>query len=403
MRDTLRRIVQSMVFAAAAGYGLGAKAGAQKPPVAGSKTAIQAQVQQLRDSGKSREAAAQLKQYLLKHPADADAMATLAQLDLEAGDGEGAHRLLEQAQRLLEQELRADPTSPAANLGAGRMLLNAGEYPQAMDRFETVLLTHPENTDARGMEMQAATKLAAQAQAAGHPEAALEVWEHARLSLPDDPALLLALGMQAFDLHRLPEAAAALQVALKLRPEDPDILYGAARIALDQQQMPTAEQDMRRYLELRPGDASAHFGLGHMYAMEQRSDAARAEFERSIELQPVQTESYYQIGELDLEAQQDAAAEALFQRVIGRDPNHGGALTGLGEIAFHARHYAEAEVYLSRAVKAAPEYGTAHYYRGLVLARLGRAAESDAELQQATQLGHDAGAPAQGGPAVPAQ
>lgn len=343
-----------------------------------------ARAQALRAEHKGAEAEVLLQRYLSKYYNDPDALTLLAQIKLDGGSRE-------EAQTLLVQALEAHPDSLAANRLAGSMLLQAQQYPQAMDRFETVLAVQPKDKEARQGEREAATRLATTVRSAGAEEVTLQVLEHARSKLPDDPELLLALGMEAVDVHKLPEAAEALQVARKLSPTSPDILYGLVRVEIDQQHLEAAERDMRSYLALRPSDASAYFGLGHIYAMEQRSEDARKEFERSLHLQPIQTESYYEIGQLDLNAQNDAQAKPLFQKVIARDPNHGGALVGLGQIAFRDKDYAAAESYLVRAVKAAPKYPPAHYYYGLTLSRLGRKAEADQELQLSTQLGHDAG------------
>jgi tetratricopeptide (TPR) repeat protein len=304
----------------------------------------------------------------------------LGQLRIDQGDQPGAEKQFLSA-------LAASPNSIAANLAMGDLLLSVHRNPEAMDRFETVLAIDRANPNARHGELAAATELALTARRSGHPEVAFEVLQHARIKLPDDPDLLLELGIQATELYLYPAAEEALNAARNLRPSDPGTLYALARMETERQHLEAAEADFRIYLAAQPNDASAHYGLGHVLAMQQRTVEARAEFERSIQLQPVQTESYYQIGQIELEAHQDAKADALFRRVLERDPAHGGSLTGLGVLAFRAKDYVKAEQYLAAAEKSAPSYGPAHYYRGLALAHLGRKDEGDAELREATRLG----------------
>lgn len=325
------------------------------------------------------EAQQVLNTFLSQHGDDADVLTLLAQFRLDESDPIGAMGLLTRA-------LTASPNSPAANLMAGQLLVIEHRYPEAMDRFETVLAIDLRNSEARKGEVTAATDLAISARRDGHPEAALTALEHARSKLPDDPGLLLDLGIQAEELGRIPEAAEALQEARKLDSKNPDVIYALARLEMAEQHVQDAEADLRAYLAMRPEDASAHFGLGHVLSMEQKNDQARAEFERSIELQPVQTESYYELGQIELEMQHDAAAEPLFAKVLARDPKHGGALTGMGTIEFRKKDYTQAEQYLARAEAAAPDYQPAHYYRGLALARMGRAEESRTELATAAEL-----------------
>ncbi len=220
----------------------------------------------------------------------------------------------------------------------------------------------------------------------GDGPAALACLEQARVSHPEDPVLLTDLGVQAYDLQRLTEAAEALNTALRLQPNSPTAQYALARVELDRQHMPQAEALFRAYLAQRPKDASAHYGFGHLLQMQQHNDEAAAEFHRSIDLQPAQTESYYQLGQMDLDVHHDTEARVLFTKVLSRFSAHGGALTGIGILDFRAKNYAAARQSLEAAIAASPEYQPAHYYLGLTLARLGDSPASALELKRAADL-----------------
>ncbi len=314
-------------------------------------------------------------------PADPDHLTAQALTNIQQGDASAAHQLLREA-------LDLSPNHPAANLLSGNLLLGEHRYPEAMDRFETVLATNLRDPAARAGELSAATQLALQARGSGSPNAAFLCLQHAREHLPDDPTLLLDLGIQAQQMHLLPQAAEALNAALALKPADPSITYALARVETDQAHLPAAEQRFRTYLAARPNDASAHFGLGHVLEMQQRIDEARAEFQRSIDIQPIQTESFFQLGQIALDAGQPETAVPLFQKTLARDPRHGGALTGLGILAYRRKDFAAARQQLTAAVQSSPDYQPAHYYLGLTLARLGEKAGSERELKTATDLAH---------------
>lgn len=236
--------------------------------------------------------------------------------------------------------------------------------------------------DDRNEAIASALRLRRQGDGAG----ALACLQQARASSPSDPTLLTDLGVQAYDLRLLPEAAAALDAALALRPGYPTAQYALARVELDEGHLPRAETLFRAYLAQRPDDASAHYGLGHLLQMLQRNDEAAAEFHRSLALQPRQTESFYQLGQMDLDLHHDDEARELFTRVLSRFPAHGGALTGLGILDFRGKAYPAARTSLQAAIAASPDYQPAHYYLGLTLARLGDAAGSARELQRAAEL-----------------
>ncbi len=316
-------------------------------------------------------------------PADPDSLSAQALTAIQRGDPVVAHQLLSAA-------LDLSPNHPAANLSLGNLLLSERRYPEAMDRFETVLATDLRDPGARLGELHAATSLALQARRSGDANAALLCLQHAREHLPDDPTLLLDLGIQAQQMRLLPQAAEALNAALALKPSssqpDPSITYALARVEADQGHLPAAEQHFRAYLATRPNDASAHFGLGHVLEMQQRIDDAKAEFQRSVDLQPLQTESYFQLGQIALDAGQAETAAPLFEKTLARDPHHGGALTGLGILAYRRKEFAAANTSLTAAVQSSPDYQPAHYYLGLTLARLGDKAGSERELKTATDL-----------------
>ena len=293
---------------------------------------------------------------------------------------------IDAAQQLLSRAIAISPNSPEANLALGRLLLGRQRYPEAMDRFETVLATDRRSPQARQGELSAATALALNARRAGNQEAALLCLRHARESLPDDPALLHALGIQLADMHQLAASSDVLQQALALAPAQPDTLYALAHVEADRQLFPAAERYFKAYLALRPDDASAHYGYGHLLQMQQRNEDAVAQFKRSIELQPVQTESYYQLGQMALDQHHDKEARALFEQTLSRTPNHGGALTGVGILAFRQANYPAAAASLRSAVAASPDYQPAHYYLGLTLARLNDKDGSARELKLALEL-----------------
>lgn len=291
-----------------------------------------------------------------------------------------------QAEDLLQQALMLDPASLAANTAYGDLLLQRQHLPEAMDRFEAALATDPHNPQARAGEQKAAVALALHTRDAGSPEGALLTLQHARASLPDDPTLLLDLGIQAHSMHRLTTAAEALRATLALDPGNAKALYALARVETDQQHFPDAETHFQEYLRTHPTDATAHYGLARVYQMRQQTAQAIEQFQRSLALQPAQTESTYQLGQIALDAHHDQEARTLFATTLARLPTHGGALTGMGILAYRAKNYTEAETYLGKAVSAAPDYQPAHYYRGLNLRRLSNPQQAQRELDTAAQL-----------------
>jgi tetratricopeptide (TPR) repeat protein len=358
--------------------GLGAVANTQTNPAL-------AAAEQRRQQHKPAEAAAILRPYAEQHPGDTSALILLGNTLLDLHQNEEAGQTFALA-------LAVEPYSIPANLAAGNLLLSQHSYPEAMDRFETILAQgwrqDHDHIAARKGEIAAATELAVASRRDNHPDRALIALRHACERVPDSSDLQLDRGLQAFELDQLPEAEEALHTAQRLSPANPTIVYALARLETEQQRMPEAERDYKVYLAARPNDATAHYGLGYVYAALLNTERARREFENSIRLQPRQTEAYYQLGQIALDAHRDDEAKVLFDRVLVRDPNHAAALTGLGELAYRDKDYSTAEKLLAHAEESDPTYTRPHYYRGLSLARLGREEEAQHELQRGDSRAH---------------
>lgn len=282
------------------------------------------------------------------------------------------------------QSVAAPP--PSDSVQPGQMRAADAPANAAMDSFEAVLATHPENKTAREGEVKEAVAQALSLRNEGSMDAALAVLARAKSYVADDPNLLMDFGLQADSMHIYRDAEVALQQAHRLAPDDPKILYGLAHVELDEQKMPQAEADLQAYLMMRPDDASAHYGMGHLLHMMLKDDAAKIELQRSLQLQPQQTESWYELGEIALSQHENSQATSDYKEVLQRDPHHGGALTGMGILAFRAKNYPAAEDYLSRAVVEAPEYPTAHRFYAMLLARQGKKDEAEKQAALARNL-----------------
>jgi tetratricopeptide (TPR) repeat protein len=264
-------------------------------------------------------------------------------------------------------------------------VLNAAN-PQ-MSAFEQVLKSTPADPAARKGEVAAAITYSLAEKQEHREEAALWLLLRARYWVPDDPQLLLDLGVQEDKLTLFVDADATLADALRIRPDDLDTLYTVARVKMDLGQMQAAEQAWVAYIKHDPGNPTAYYGYGVVLQTLGRDDEARSQFTKSIELNPKQAESYYRIGEILRNEGNAADARKEYGEALARDPGHGGALTGLAILDYQLKKYDDAETELEAAIKSLPNYRTARYYHGLTLARLGRKEEAEAELSLAMQLG----------------
>jgi tetratricopeptide (TPR) repeat protein len=271
-------------------------------------------------------------------------------------------------------------------LAEARDLQTNGKLDKARDIYERVLLLRPQDSEAQDGMSLTSEQLALNERAAGHMDIAFNILVRAQRAEPDNPRVLLDLGILEDEIMLYREAAGTLEHLETLGAVDPNTYYALARTDLHLGRLEPAEEQMKRYLKVRPDDASAHYGLGKIYLQGVQFSKAEAEFRRSIEIQPKQSESYYELGQALLDRNEFEASMAQYQKTLERDPRHGGALAGMGIAYFKLKQYEEARKWLVKATLASPDYQPGHYYLGLTLRRLGDASASRRELDVATEL-----------------
>ena len=286
-------------------------------------------------------AAAAIERALALRPAWPEALLLRAQLLQQAGDGEAAIALLRDA-------LTDSPDGLTLRLGLARMLVDGGQYPQALAEYLRVLEQDDGNADARmaaalvslqlgetgaaekhlltlldsGQRVPEASYFLGQvAEEAGQPERALEWYRtvhqgpyyldaqvriavllsvdgdldeargHLRSVEPASGEEEVRLYIVEAELlrrnghHR--DAFNILSEALQSHPDNYELLYARALVAERVGHTDVTESDLRRMLELEPDSALALNALGYTLAdRNQRLDEAYAMIQRAYEQEP---------------------------------------------------------------------------------------------------------------------
>jgi tetratricopeptide (TPR) repeat protein len=262
--------------------------------------------------------------------------------------------------------------------------LNSAEA--QMSAFEKALRADRSDAVAKKSEVDTAVQFSLAERRENREHAALWLLLRAQYWVPDDPGLLVDLGVQEDNLKLFTDADKTLTEALRFRPNDLNTLYTVARVKMDLGQMESAEQAWLSYIKQDPSNPTAYYGYGLVLQTLGRDDEARIQFKRSIDENPNQAESYYRLGEIARRGGEKADARSEYQQALARDSRHGGALTGLAILNYEEKNYDSAESELEAAIKSEPEDRTTRYYHGLTLARLGRKKEAEAEFSRAVQL-----------------
>lgn len=143
------------------------------------------------------------------------------------------------------REVQIDPTDAEANLGMAQALRAMGQFDDAADAAQRILVSQPGNLDAL-LEM-ARIRIAQ-----GKGFYAIEPARQAQAIAPRDWRPLSLLGVAYEQAERDPEALAAYRQALSLAPNEPAVLTNLAMYWAGHGDLPQAEALLRKAVAL-PG------------------------------------------------------------------------------------------------------------------------------------------------------
>jgi len=241
----------------------------------------------------------------------------------------------------------AAPEAPAAFVGLGQALMQAGDYQGAIIPLKRALELNPDLLGAHQL-------LGFALLAAGFASDAIPHLEKAQA--------LDGLGVAQLKIGKFAEATATLQAALAKRPGDVDLMYYLGRAsgmlsrqafeqlrATDPQSARShqilgetyavldnaaaAEQEYREALRLRPATPGIHLELGELYAAESQWDKAEKEFRAEANLQPGDAESAFRLGNALLQQGKVKEARRELERSNGLAPDKADVLYTLGKAA----------------------------------------------------------------------
>jgi tetratricopeptide (TPR) repeat protein len=214
----------------------------------------------------------------------------------------------------------------------------------------------------------------------------VELLKRADAVKPDDPAVLMKLGVEYMQIGELERARLASKRLYELEPDNPDAQYVYGRVLQETQRFQEILDPLaRKMVAERPNDPHALFLLAMIDYDEGNEAESRQEFTRSLQFDPKKNNdaSYYLAMLDEREGNFDAARKGL-EEVVKTDPNHAGAQQELGVIRLRQGEIAGARTALEIALKLRPDVPQTHYQLGLVYARLGMTdqAKTQTEIYQ---------------------
>ena len=279
----------------------------------------------------------------------------------------------------LERDLeKYQPAEPEFYVALGNAYKKAGDYDQAIRRYEEVLERH---ADFR----PALEQLGASLIAAGQRARAVEVLERAAaLPLPST-SVLTNLGGAYFTLGNLDRAGQVLEQALSLNPDLPEAHNFLGLVLLQKRDWSGAEKQFRDAVSIQPEFASAQFNLASMLAGTSRPSEAQYHFQKAIAAQPDYAAAHHHYGVLLAQMGATRKALAELREAVRLDPNLADAYSDLATTLAVQGQLDDAEEAYRQAIKIEPLLYEAHLGLARVLAQKGDALDARAQYQEAAK------------------
>jgi tetratricopeptide (TPR) repeat protein len=161
---------------------------------------------------------------------------------------------------------------------------------------------------------------------------AITIYIKALELLPQDPAILQALGVARLDAGDAAGASETLRAAVAADPTNSLALvtYGRARSAAGEEV--GAQAAYIRATEVNPYDGLAHFNLGNSYYRQQNRSAAEQAYKRAIELDFSLAPAHFNLARVYLFAEKRAQALAAIRAGLIFDPQNQEARNAANEL-----------------------------------------------------------------------
>ncbi len=268
------------------------------------------------------------------------------------------------------------PARPGAQAGA----TDAGPDPDAaavVEKLRSLGYIGP-GTDARP-EVTTSNNEGLALLAQGRPVEAERAFRRALDEQPDQPQLLVNLGIALRVQKRTEEARELLEKALSYAATRRAAGHQLAQLYLDAGDLDAAERTCRLVLEAEPAASEILNSLGLVLEKRGREDDAARAYRRSAEADPNAAEPRNNLGNLEKARGRLGEAETWYRRAIEADPHFMGAYNNLALILENRGEFEKAIELYGRAL--AKEPGNA-----VVLNNLGSLYFAKGDLVEARRL-----------------
>lgn len=218
------------------------------------------------------------------------------------------------------------------------------------------------------------------------PEAAIEAFEAALASAPDDDASRIGIACGLDASGRTAEALALIESFVDYECREPHIYFA---VGFCHEKLGAVERALTAYeqaLELAPELRNAHERLAAIYLRRDEPKPALAHYEHLCWCDPGDLSLHLTLGALYALVGRHEDATRQFEHATTLDPDRWDSLDDVIDHADDDRRIDEAIALAERAIEAQPEQASQHVCLGNLLSRTGRTARALTCYEQAIKL-----------------
>lgn len=301
-----------------------------------SRGTLVAEAKHFMEKGDHKSAVIQLKNALVKNPADVDARIALGTAYTALGDGVSAEKEFRKA-----AELGAPAARYATDLA--NALLMQGQFQKVLDETETASPT------AEMLAMRANALMGL-----GKPEAAQPLYEQALKVNPDLTSARLGLARIALVAQDIAAANKLADAASSASPNDASVWMFKASLARAQGKQNEAAAAYDQVLKVKPDHRSAWLEKAYLQISERKYVEAQESINASKKLDPNGLMLYYTQALLDHSQGKHALAKESLQKILRVAPEHMPSVLLAGAVERELGSIPQAEQHLRKYVEKVP-------------------------------------------------
>jgi tetratricopeptide (TPR) repeat protein len=230
------------------------------------------------------------------------------------------------SETLYQTTIARNPDCSMAHNNLGVVLLNKGQWDEAIAHFERSLDIQPNEADAYYNLGLAYSRKGLTAEALVNFQKALDIQ-------PDYAEAHDSLGKALVQQGQLDQAIVHFQKARESRPDDTEICTDLGNAFLQKGAASDAAICYQAALEINPDDAISHYNLGNALLYLGRTKEAIVHFQRAIAIRPDYADAHNNVGIALMQSGQLDEAITHFQKALEIDPNLKGVCKNLAHIA----------------------------------------------------------------------